>query len=964
VCLFVAVNQNNALAQDASWTPVYENFTTKDGLPSMEVYYSYQDSQGYMWFATDRGVAKYNGDKFVTYTVKDGLTSNTVFKIEEDDIGRIWFLSDSPRLCYIENGKIEQYEFNHVIDSEFGIDGYVTSYTAWNFDNDQVLFSTYLLGSIKIDVNGVLTKPHLNYQSKSDSSRMTFFQLDGVILNGPPNLKNQNGILSLYSEKGRVLSKTMGSSYLPKTGEIDLKNSYIASGTSILIIGNNSEKLYDFEDNVYCVSVIDNHLWIGFGGEGGVRRYKIEGNSLIKVDQLFEGEIVTNIFRSNTNDYWFSTYNNGVLRIRDMKIHSLIGGTYTKESVFYLAKRGTDLLFSNSDGGMCFINQFTGKVRLNYRPRNKFRPKIIVDIHTQEVFLSSHTSIKNIENFGSTWVRNLSDSKLNKLKKDTYFGTHDIVNSEYGHITAGGFGLWFDSLNKFLPIKNGVQNLELEDKDHLWFSNYRKLQSINLKTWVVSKPKNKLLHQRINSIHKNNGITFFGTHGDGVVIKKGNEVTRLQTKFGEIQDFVTNIISTEKGPVWMMNHKIVSKMRQTVSGKFGIENFDLIDLDCEKINVIHPDDNYLYVGTNSGIRRIESAGAILKKKLPQLYLGSIKIGDSIIDSDNFKLRHNQGDLFIEFDAVSYENEPVVFRYRANEDEEWIQIRERFIRLNAFRDGDYHLEIQASIDGVNWTKSEYVDFEVLPPFWNTWWFIFIEVLLGAGLVFLAVRQRLKVVDKKHALEQKMIELQQEALTQQMNPHFIFNALGSVQNSILKGDSIQANKYLVKFSRLLRTGLNASRSRLIALEDDKELMENYLAVEKTRLGEGFSFSVEIRSNSEAYSLYISPFLLQPFLENSIKHGIGEDHVAGNVTVVYEQHLHFITCTIVDNGKGRLASNKIHQAGHTSHGTAIAFERIELFNRSNGSASKHEIVDLYDKEGLPIGTKVIFNVPTIRK
>ena len=81
------MNQNSALSQVVSWTPVYENFTTKDGLPSMEVYYSFQDSKGYMWFATDRGLAKYNGDKFVANTVKYGLTSNTVFKIEEDDIG-------------------------------------------------------------------------------------------------------------------------------------------------------------------------------------------------------------------------------------------------------------------------------------------------------------------------------------------------------------------------------------------------------------------------------------------------------------------------------------------------------------------------------------------------------------------------------------------------------------------------------------------------------------------------------------------------------------------------------------------------------------------------------------------------------------------------------------------------------------------------------------------------------------
>ena len=224
-------------------------------------------------------------------------------------------------------------------------------------------------------------------------------------------------------------------------------------------------------------------------------------------------------------------------------------------------------------------------------------------------------------------------------------------------------------------------------------------------------------------------------------------------------------------------------------------------------------------------------------------------------------------------------------------------------------------------------------------------------------------RLKAVHKKHAEKQKMLQLQQEALTQQMNPHFIFNALGSVQNSILKGNTVQANSYLVKFSRLLRSGLNASRSHLIVIEDDAELMKNYLNVEQTRLGENFTFEVDVHLIGESYSLQISPFLLQTFIENGIKHGIGENHEAGRIKVAYIEKDDCVECSIEDNGIGRKASSNT-PTDHRSHGSQIAFERIELFNKSRGLTGICRTEDLYDENGQPSGTRVVFTVPKINQ
>ena len=149
-----------SIGQVSGWEPVYENFTVSDGLPSMECYYSCQDDQGYMWFATDRGVVRYNGSEFVVFTTEDGLESNVVFKIVPDDKGRVWFLSNTPRLCYYENGEIKPYKYNDKFEKNFRNPS-IESYTSWLFKNDEVIISSMYNDPIKIDKNGIILEDEI-----------------------------------------------------------------------------------------------------------------------------------------------------------------------------------------------------------------------------------------------------------------------------------------------------------------------------------------------------------------------------------------------------------------------------------------------------------------------------------------------------------------------------------------------------------------------------------------------------------------------------------------------------------------------------------------------------------------------------------------------------------------------------------------------------------------------------------
>ncbi|MFT6503659.1 MAG: ligand-binding sensor domain-containing protein [Crocinitomicaceae bacterium] len=940
----------------------------------MELYYSFQDKEGYMWFASDRGVVRYNGDKFETFTTDDGLVSNTVFKIDQDDKGRIWFLSDVPRLCYFQNGEIHQYKFNAVFQEFFSKYKKIRSYTAWDFDNDRVLMSTDWSGSLQIDKNGILTRPEeFQIYSHKGIVNKIFFK-DGLVLNGVKVAYSSGNHPPLIIAGQPEKTISLGLLGFRKTGWIGKEHFFIAGGYELYISSQKGDTLYEFPKRILACSFIDSRLWLCIEG-GGVEVFEINGSKIIKQSHFFKTETVSNIYKSEEGIYWFATLYSGVFVVKDMEVNKVNRSNSAAESFLTIAKRGNNLFLVNESKKVTTVNLKTGihDVDNFIDPGNLIM--IMSDVHSDELFDYQRYEFKkskwgNYDIVSSDWAKR--NDRINNYQKDIFkYGIHGVIKRE-----KADYIFWTPDViyrakeNTIIKIPATKFGVDLEDYNTLWGGGAFGVKYVDLKTNEVKTPKNKLLQQRVNSIHNSNGKLFFGTHGNGVVIKDGESIQQLSIENGQVRKYINKIVSKQNGIVWLMGSAGISKLVYTDGIGYRTNEYDLLDLNCEKINDVYPDHDYLYLATNKGIRRITGGKKIAKKPLPKIYLGSVAVGGSIIKGTTITLDYYQNTIVVNFDAVSFEREPVVFRYRLNKNDDWTQIEERFVRLNTLENGNYFFEIQASINGTDWTDSELLNIEILPPFWKTWWFVGLMMIIGIGFVLGMIALRLRIVDKKHAekqnlmeLKQKMIELQQEALTQQMNPHFIFNALGSVQNSILKGDSVQANKYLVKFSKLLRAGLNASRSQLIPLEDDMELMQSYLAVEKTRLGDSFTFDVAVKLVSKEYSLLIPPFLLQPIIENSIKHGIGEGHSSGNVSVSYIEEKSCVRIIIKDNGKGRKASKLLRIPGHVSHGSEIAFERIKLFNNSKGNVGVYAIEDLFDDKGNPSGTKVEFTVPIIR-
>ena len=202
-----------------------------------------------------------------------------------------------------------------------------------------------------------------------------------------------------------------------------------------------------------------------------------------------------------------------------------------------------------------------------------------------------------------------------------------------------------------------------------------------------------------------------------------------------------------------------------------------------------------------------------------------------------------------------------------------------------------------------------------------------------------------------------EFNQKLLRAQMNPHFIFNALTSIQYFMLENDSKSAAKYLSSFSKLTRSILNNSRSELITLEEEIETIENYLKIQQLRYENKFDYKIIVEDDIETNELLIPPMLTQPFIENSLIHGFKNIDYKGFISINFKQVKNKISISIKDNGSGYELKN---QTGHKSQATSITKERLKIINKNKKKSISFNIINLID-EGEK-GTKIIFFIPLI--
>jgi LytS/YehU family sensor histidine kinase len=304
----------------------------------------------------------------------------------------------------------------------------------------------------------------------------------------------------------------------------------------------------------------------------------------------------------------------------------------------------------------------------------------------------------------------------------------------------------------------------------------------------------------------------------------------------------------------------------------------------------------------------------------------------------------------------------------DKDSVWHKINEGLVNLVRLSPGKYVLHVTGSNDsGVMNMKGDTLDISVLPPYYQTWWFR-VLIIVGVGLIiYIIQRNRIKRIRREEQLKtefnKQLAQAETKALRAQMNPHFIFNCLNSINSFVIEQKHEIASDYLIKFSKLIRLILDNSRSETISIEKELETLKLYVLLEAARFDNKFKCVYHIAEEINTNSIMIPPMLLQPFVENAIWHGLMQKEGEGTITIeMKKENEEFLNISITDDGIGRekAAELKSKSATHKSHGLKVTSQRIEMMNKLNSTGAQVHIIDLKDEQGHATGTRVELIIP----
>lgn len=476
------------------------------------------------------------------------------------------------------------------------------------------------------------------------------------------------------------------------------------------------------------------------------------------------------------------------------------------------------------------------------------------------------------------------------------------------------------------------------------------------------------------------GNLWFGT-GNGGLCRfdaKTETFTTYTEKQGLAGNNVFSIQEDDQGNLWLGTDNGLSRFSPQ---KQSFTNYDVSDgLQGAIFSTFSGGicwkgrDGMLYFGGRNGFNAFNPAAIRPNSYVPPIVITRFSLFDKPQpgkhEAARIELNYDQNFFSLEFAALNFRS-PHKNQYAyqlEGVDKDWVYSGTRHV--SAYTDvapGEYVFRVKGSNnDGIWNEKGTSVRILIHPPWWRTWWFISLVAALSVGLVYTGFRYRVAQIRKeeaqKAAFSKKLSEMEMQALRAQMNPHFIFNCLNSINTFILKNQPDAASDYLAKFSRLIRLILQNSNSATITLQNELDALQLYLDMESLRFRNKFTFQIRVGPEVEPEDIDIPPLLIQPYVENAIWHGLLHKESTGHLGIDLQVEKDKLVCVIEDDGVGRRRAAELKSKSATkskSLGMQITAHRMELMKELYGKQTTVEIVDLVADSGEACGTRAILTM-----
>jgi hypothetical protein len=885
----------------------YKTLSTEDGLSSIEVHTMIQDSKGYVWIGTKNGLCRWDSKNFEYFTIEDGLPNNEVLYLYEDSKGRIWISCFSQEFCYYLNGRI------------------------YNRKNTPFLNKIKKqTGSKLIEQNGEL------YYNAANGNLNKFNFLSGELFTVSD--RKEVRLFQFTRYKGKVWGIEDVRSPDLNTRSIILNEDTVFY-TSLLLYPNfpytnivsrmdHRNKWYGFmhglDSSFYQAKYIDNDFKIAIYNNGKVlelyTNYIIQrkNNYKIKVDYNNRG----NIFSMNGNFYMVTT--GGLLFCRQIPVLEYDQNHEINNNAKFIFKYKNEIYFVNNKYQLINV---TKQKQVNQLKSNAINLYNLLSFGNA-FYLSTSFDLyyftdpnKKIESLN--YLTHLNFKYVSASKKANYFFTAN--GNSYSIFLFNTQARTCDTL--LADMQKSVYSVFEDSRSRLWYSTNDKVyyaddyyNGIKSSREFVLDSSSPLFCKSIQE--DNRGNLFFTTNG-GVFIYDGKNKYRID-RTNLLSDNECNkvIIDTLRSSFWVatkdgLNHIGYSGEKGALKFKVISKFFASDGLRSDNINDILPDSNKLYIATDKGVNILDDVDyhpdtiqIPVYIKLTAINATTNKGYDTI---KTISLEHDQNNLTIGFSALYFLRRDRLkikaYLYRNNSLISQSDVTGDKIDYYSLNDGDYKLVLYAFDEDYRYNNGHSTPFvfTIKPPYYKTWWFIagssLLVIIISTSLLLWSLNRRKKRAIQQAELQARLNESTLKSLQSQMNPHFVFNSLNTIQSFITEKNEAGAIDYLSDFSVLMREILEQSVHTFISLENEIQFLQQYIQLEVTRYKHSFDVVWDIELDEDDLTdIYIPTMLIQPILENAVKHGVSalndtEGHIEVTFGLVNE---YLLKVTIKDNGK----------------------------------------------------------------
>lgn len=954
----------------------FRSYSVDDGLPFISVTSIFQDNKGNIWTGGYAGLSKFDGNSFTNYSPKDGLLNHSVTCINQDNQGNLWIGTISG-INKFDGKKFTAYTTKHGLISDFitccikdskgdlwfGTKEGISKLTDGSFINfsrkDGLIAKDIKCIYQDVDKNiWIGTASGLScFNGKRFTNYTTLDGLSNNEINGITQDYQQTLWIATSDGLCRLNRNRTFKRYGPLQGLMDMnikfiltdyKNTkWLGTTTGLISFSENHFRKYAIKKDQNSNSIgclfqdYENNLWIGtYAG-----LYKYRGNPFASygVNEGLTNNFIIDVYRDSKGILWVGSQDGGLYKYKNNSFVQFNEQSGLKaKTVNAIYEYAPGILWLATEKGL-IVHDGT---------------YFIKDIDSSGVYTSSlNCFYKDSKN--NIWIGGRQKLfKFDGVKFHAYdfkcrsenYGVWTIVEDKSGVIWIGTYlgglikydGKKFTECSDMFESKNDSYLASLVDNDgNLYFGSLDGLWMINPQTPTV-----KPVH-----FSKADGMS---------------------------SDLIYSLIfGKTQNEMWVGTNQGLNRINIAEYKKIGQKNIipfgkqeGFSGVECNSGCFLEKDGS-IWFATVNGLIKYDPKEYIENKSESKISLTGFRLfyTDTIL-TNGMHLRHNDNNITFNYSGICLTNpDKVVYSYILEGfQKHWSPpSKERSATFSNLPPGDYTFKVTSSNNEGIWNKSPAsFSFTVDRPFWKTWVFIISSSLFFIIALLFTIRYRIRQIKTREThkteLNKKIANIESQALRAQMNPHFIFNTLSSIQHYISNNDTDAALKYLSKFAKLMRRIMDNSKQQMIPVAEEIGALNLYLELEVMRFDNKFKYDIIVDDSIDQNYDRIPSMLIQPYVENAILHGLLPKPGAGKIFIKLQRQEDTILCTIQDNGIGREKSNEFKKnrvQQHKSMGMSITQERLDILNSSLNSNLNAEIIDIYE-DGAAAGTKVSLIIP----